>query len=108
MKAAGTAASIVLGMGLDAQVLAGAPGPTVATLGASAKGTTGMTVNGAIHPRGLPTTYVFEFGPTADYGQRTPVQELPPRAESVRARLRRRSCVVDRAPMEQPRQQSDH
>jgi hypothetical protein len=52
---------------------------TVVTRPATPLGTTGMTVNGTIHPRGLPTTWYFEYGPTAEYGQKTPSAPLPPR-----------------------------
>jgi hypothetical protein len=53
--------------------------PTVVTRAATPLGTEGMTVNGSIHPHGLPTTCFFEYGPTTDYGQKTPSAPLPPR-----------------------------
>src|ERR1043165_1298749 len=53
--------------------------PTVVTRPATTLGQTAMTVNGAIHPHGLPTTYYFEYGPTTQYGRRTADQSLPPR-----------------------------
>ncbi len=61
-----------------AQVANSTP-PTVTTSIASPVGTTAMTLNGSIHPHGLPTTYIFEYGPTTAYGSKTPVAELPPR-----------------------------
>jgi hypothetical protein len=53
--------------------------PTVATLSAEPLGTDAMTVNGGIHPHGLPTTYYFEYGPTTAYGSKTAPAALPPR-----------------------------
>src|SRR5262249_10135503 len=53
--------------------------PTVTTRSASALGRAAMTVNGSIHPHGLPTTYYFEYGPTTAYGSKTAVAPLPPR-----------------------------
>jgi len=52
---------------------------TVTTRPASAVGQTIMTVNGSIHPHGLPTTYYFEYGPTDAYGSKTPIVALSPR-----------------------------
>src|SRR5262245_8170181 len=57
----------------------GAKRPDVETRSASSLGTTGLTVNGSIQPHGLPTTYYFEYGPTASYGTKTRVEPLPPR-----------------------------
>jgi hypothetical protein len=51
----------------------------VATGSASAFGTTGMNVNGTVQPHGRYTTYHFEYGPTDQYGARTPATPLPPR-----------------------------
>ncbi|TRZ89234.1 hypothetical protein D4R89_06430 [bacterium] len=53
--------------------------PDVETRSAASLGLTGMTVNGSIHPHGLPTKYYFEFGPTSDYGTKTKPEPLPPR-----------------------------
>ena len=58
---------------------AAAEAPTVVTRPATPLGNNGLTVNGSIHPHGLPTTYYFEYGPTAAYGQKTSVSSLPPR-----------------------------
>ena len=52
--------------------------PTVATLSASALGTSAMTVNGSIHPHGKHTTYYFEYGSSTDYGSKTDARPLPP------------------------------
>jgi hypothetical protein len=53
--------------------------PTVTTGSVTTLGTDGMTVNGSIHPRGVATSYYFEYGPTAAYGHKTPARPLPPR-----------------------------
>jgi hypothetical protein len=53
--------------------------PTVATRSASPLGIDRQTVNGSIHPHGLPTTYHFEYGLTSAYGSSTEPQKLPPR-----------------------------
>src|SRR5262249_23044146 len=58
---------------------ADAKAPTGVPRSASAVGLEGMSVNGSIHPHGLPTTYYFEYGPTAAYGSRTEAVSLPPR-----------------------------
>lgn len=52
---------------------------SVSTRSASSVGQTILTVNGSIQPRGLPTTYYFEYGLTASFGSQTPVVALPPR-----------------------------
>ena len=52
--------------------------PTVETRPPTLLGITGLTLNGRIHPHGLPTTYHFECGPTEQYGQQTVEQPLPP------------------------------
>ncbi|MDA0835784.1 MAG: hypothetical protein O3A29_21125 [Planctomycetota bacterium] len=57
---------------------AGEP-PTVASEPSSYLGITGFSVNGRIHPHGVPTDYYVEYGPTADYGNSTDRQPLPPR-----------------------------
>src|SRR5437660_10887690 len=51
----------------------------VSTRSASSVGQTILTVNGSIQPHGLPTTYFFEYGPTAAYGSKTSTSTLPPR-----------------------------
>jgi hypothetical protein len=52
--------------------------PHVETAEPTLLGTTGLSLNGRIHPHGQPTTYHFEFGPTPAYGSRTVEQSLPP------------------------------
>ena len=51
----------------------------VETRTASPLGTTGVSVNGRIQPRGLPARYWFEYGASTRYGQTTPPRDLPPR-----------------------------
>jgi len=41
-------------------------------------GTTGLSINGQVHPHGVPTTWYIEYGPTTDYGHRTAEQSVPP------------------------------
>lgn len=58
---------------------ANAAPPTAATGSATPLGADGATVNGRVHPHGMPTRYWFEYGPTAEYGARTEPRDLPPR-----------------------------
>src|SRR5262245_49060556 len=58
---------------------ADAGAPEVSTREATALGTNAMSLNGTVHPHGLPTTYYFEYGPTTAYGSRTASRPLPPR-----------------------------
>ena len=51
------------------------PARTATTGAASGVTTAAATVAGSVNPRGSPTTYHFEFGPTTAYGRRT--AELP-------------------------------
>lgn len=46
---------------------------------AEANGLTGMTVSGAVNPKGKPTTYFFEYGTSTSYGKQTAAQAVPPR-----------------------------
>jgi len=46
--------------------------PFATTFGAAPRTTTTVRLNGRINPRNRPTTYYFEYGPTASYGQQTP------------------------------------
>jgi len=58
----------------------GPPGiALVETRAATPLGLHGLSANGRIQPRGLPTRYWFEHGPTTAYGSRTAARELPPR-----------------------------
>jgi hypothetical protein len=50
--------------------------PTVATLAATAIGTTTATLHGAINPNGLDTAWYFEYGTTTTYGRFTPTNHL--------------------------------
>lgn len=54
--------------------------PPAATTGtAEPVGRTGMTVNGTVHPHGAVTSCFFEYGPTSEYGKKTPPAFLPPK-----------------------------
>jgi hypothetical protein len=55
------------------QVFTTAPvAPGVTTLPASSLGQRGATLNGSVNPNGVATTYRFEYGTSAAYGQSTP------------------------------------
>src|SRR5436305_14514860 len=62
--------------------------PQVSTGAASAIGQTAATLNGSVNPRGLPTSYHFDYGKTTAYGHATPVLSAgsgtPARAVSAR------------------------
>jgi phosphodiesterase/alkaline phosphatase D-like protein len=49
------------------------PAPSVTTGGADVNGTS-ATLSGSVNPNGVATSYYFEFGTTANYGQQTPPQ----------------------------------
>lgn len=53
--------------------------PTVVMRPATFLGTSGLSINGRIHPHGQPTDYYIEYGPTAAYGNSTEPKPLPPR-----------------------------
>lgn len=53
--------------------------PTATTGPATALGLSALSVNGVVQPRGLPTSYYFEYGPTAAYGSKSAVAPVPPR-----------------------------
>ena len=53
--------------------------PIAETRPASSLGTQAMTCVGRIQPRGLPTTYWFEYGSSPEFGSKTKEQQLPPR-----------------------------
>jgi phosphodiesterase/alkaline phosphatase D-like protein len=66
-------------LGNDANALTGgtsAPPPTVVTAPAASPTTTGAQLNGSVNPNGYSTTCYFEYGPTAGYGEATPVQNV--------------------------------
>ncbi|HSX22465.1 MAG TPA: hypothetical protein VLE97_06775 [Gaiellaceae bacterium] len=48
-----------------------AAAPTATTASASAVGATSATLNGAVNPNGLATSWYFEYGPTTAYGSAT-------------------------------------
>jgi hypothetical protein len=50
--------------------------PTVVTGPASALTATSATLNGAVNPEALATTWYFEYGPTAAYGLKTAKEKL--------------------------------
>ena len=54
-------------------------GPSVTTGGVTPLGLGALSLNGSIHPRGVHTTYYFEYGETESYGSRTEEVPLPPR-----------------------------
>jgi hypothetical protein len=62
-----------------ASMVRAAPPPTVVTRAATPLGTDALTVNGSVHPHGVPTRYWFEYGPTVSYGQQTEPRDVPPR-----------------------------
>jgi hypothetical protein len=49
------------------------PAPSATTGGASVTGGS-ATLSGSVNPNGVASSYYFEFGTTADYGQQTPPQ----------------------------------
>jgi len=49
------------------------PAPSATTGGADVNGAA-ATLSGSVNPNGVATSYYFEFGTTADYGQQTPPQ----------------------------------
>ncbi len=53
------------------------PPPIVVTLAASGVTATGATLNGTVNPNSLSTTALFEYGPTASYGNQVPVAVQP-------------------------------
>lgn len=50
--------------------------PTASTTGGSDVTTTTATLNGQVNPRGLTTTYWFEYGKTNAYGATTPIRSV--------------------------------
>jgi hypothetical protein len=53
--------------------------PTVEMGSVTLLGRTGLTLNGRIHPHGLPTRYHFEYRRHPQFGHKTVEQQLPPR-----------------------------
>ena len=58
--------------------------PTVATQAATGVTIHAATLRGTVNPRGLATTYVFQYGPTAAYGAQTAPASLAAGAAAVR------------------------
>ena len=58
--------------------------PTVATQAATGVTIQAATLRGTVNPRGLATTYVFQYGPTAAYGAQTAPASLAAGAAAVR------------------------
>ncbi|HEY1354789.1 MAG TPA: fibronectin type III domain-containing protein [Solirubrobacterales bacterium] len=54
------------------QTFAAASAPSISGVRPSDVGESGATLNARIDPAGFPTTYRFEYGPTASYGQVSP------------------------------------
>ena len=79
----GTQAQITQGQCTDASIAdatcAAGNTPDVAAGTAESVGTTGLSINGTIHPHGRPTSWYVEYGPTATYGLQTKAESLPPR-----------------------------
>lgn len=74
-----TAVGLLLALSGLSPALAGQVIPcAVATGAATPLGVQAMTVNGRIQPHGLPTRYWFEFGPDANFAERTAATPLPP------------------------------
>jgi hypothetical protein len=61
----------VLGLAVPAIGLA-ANKPSVSTRSATHVSTNAATLNGFVNPRGRPTTYFFQYGPSTAYGAETP------------------------------------
>src|SRR5262249_40433782 len=59
--------------------------PAVSTGGVTAVTTTSATPTGSVNPQDQPTTYYFQYGPTAAYGSQTPVVSAGSGATSVTA-----------------------
>ena len=53
--------------------------PSVTTGSATPLGLGALSLNGEIHPKGIYTTWHFEYGPTPSFGFKTRERSLPPR-----------------------------
>jgi hypothetical protein len=58
-------------LAMTAPAVASAAAPTVTTGGAAQITITGATLTGTVNPRGLTTSYYFQYGTTTAYGSRT-------------------------------------
>lgn len=65
-------AMAVTAVALMAPTIASAAAPTVTTGGAAQVTISTATLTGTVNPRGLTTTYYFQYGTTTAYGSRTP------------------------------------
>jgi len=85
-------AAALASVGLAAAVpaTATAASPAASTAPAADVGQTAATLRGSVDANGLPTTYAFQWGTTASYGQQTPNRSAgsaaSPRAVSFRLR----------------------
>jgi subtilisin family serine protease len=71
-------------IGEDAQFTTAAVGPPVVALAApSPIAKRSATLNGTVDPRGVATTYRFDYGTTTAYGQSTPVANAAPGSGEV-------------------------
>jgi hypothetical protein len=66
------AAMATAALAMTAPAVASAAAPTVTTGGAAQVTIASATVTGTINPRGLATSYYFQYGTTTAYGSRTP------------------------------------
>jgi NHL repeat len=69
--------------------------PVIVETSFSEAGTTGVTVTASVSEEGLPTTYMFEYGPTEAYGSTTPMATLPSGSGSVTASARLSALAPD-------------
>lgn len=61
----------------------GSAPPSPTTGGATSIGRYGATLTGTVTPNASPTTYYFQYGPTASYGMQTAPQALPAGTKAV-------------------------
>jgi len=76
-------ASLALALPVASQAAAKAPPPAVSTGGVSHVRGSSAVLNGAVNPRGAPTTYYFQYGPTVAYGSQTTAANLPAGEASI-------------------------
>lgn len=67
----GLAAVVATGLCLIAPAASSAAAPLVTTGGAAQVTISGATLTGTVNPRGVSTTYYFQYGTTTAYGSRT-------------------------------------
>ena len=84
LPAAAALAGVAMLPGTDSQAVVAKPGPPLAVTGAvNHVRLTSVMLNGSVHPRGLVTTYFFQYGPTVAYGSQTTPGTLPASFNSV-------------------------